>query len=643
MRAARPARSSGAGRRGGRRRPAAATATAPSSIRSRSRSTRAPLGGGDRRGRRRAGRHRRRRPRTPGQPFPMVVDTGTPLTLLRGPRRPGRRDRAGGLRSARLARSTRPRRRARRRSAASACCACRCSRSATAASLPGGVLGGDILRALLGRAALRRGLRAGRDGALLVDDLLGAPRRGPRLPGGRRLRGDPLLALRRRRGRPPRAIPTSSASAGRWCCRRRASCCAACAVPDAFSPDLPLRDHVLQGGRRRSSGRRASISSLMLATGVGPLVLGQSAWERVQGQAGRPPARSEAADGAAPASRPGRSRSSPPGRRSRASRSSTSRPAPTTDPGPCVELARARRIEQVSYHTVMGLTPDACTLSRATPIRASPTRPRTAPPTWSWPAQIPVAVIADNEPLPAGAALRHPPGRARAGRPRRRGRAGARRAWSSTTSRRRRAPSSRASRSAPRDACWAAARCPRLPDAAPSTSASACRRTGSPRPARRRDADADADVAVAAVANADRAVVDASCYNAAMRHCLGHPRRVPEPSRDGARRAELAGSPCARRRRAGPDRPPPTSARAAPARVRVAIPEFQLEGSPPPALGIQLQDGFVLGLGPRRRRRCSIRPTRPRSWRGTPSCSAATPRPASRRSASCWTSATSCA
>jgi len=37
------------------------------------------------------------------------------------------------------------------------------------------------------------------------------------------------------------------------------------------------------------------------------------------------------------------------------------------------------------------------------------------------------------------------------------------------------------------------------------------------------------------------------------------------------------------------------SAQAAAGKVRVAIPEFQLEGSPPPALGIQLQDGFVLG------------------------------------------------
>src|SRR6185369_15955499 len=37
------------------------------------------------------------------------------------------------------------------------------------------------------------------------------------------------------------------------------------------------------------------------------------------------------------------------------------------------------------------------------------------------------------------------------------------------------------------------------------------------------------------------------------------------------------------------------TARAATRPARVAIPEFQLEGSPPPALGIQLQDGFVLG------------------------------------------------
>src|SRR3954471_16538386 len=39
-----------------------------------------------------------------------------------------------------------------------------------------------------------------------------------------------------------------------------------------------------------------------------------------------------------------------------------------------------------------------------------------------------------------------------------------------------------------------------------------------------------------------------------------------------------------------------SSAGPAAARVRVAIPEFQLDGAPPPALGLQLQDGFVLGF-----------------------------------------------
>ncbi len=38
------------------------------------------------------------------------------------------------------------------------------------------------------------------------------------------------------------------------------------------------------------------------------------------------------------------------------------------------------------------------------------------------------------------------------------------------------------------------------------------------------------------------------------------------------------------------------AASSAQARVRAAISEFQLDGGPPPALALQLQDGFVLGL-----------------------------------------------
>jgi hypothetical protein len=41
---------------------------------------------------------------------------------------------------------------------------------------------------------------------------------------------------------------------------------------------------------------------------------------------------------------------------------------------------------------------------------------------------------------------------------------------------------------------------------------------------------------------------------------------------------------------------PPPPAVPAPAKVRVAIPDFQVEGSSSPALALQLQDGFVLGL-----------------------------------------------
>src|SRR5258708_38483216 len=40
-----------------------------------------------------------------------------------------------------------------------------------------------------------------------------------------------------------------------------------------------------------------------------------------------------------------------------------------------------------------------------------------------------------------------------------------------------------------------------------------------------------------------------------------------------------------------PSAPPPPASK-----VRVAIPDFQVEGSTSPALALQLQDGFVLGL-----------------------------------------------
>jgi hypothetical protein len=46
----------------------------------------------------------------------------------------------------------------------------------------------------------------------------------------------------------------------------------------------------------------------------------------------------------------------------------------------------------------------------------------------------------------------------------------------------------------------------------------------------------------------------------------------------------------------GPGAPTPGAPSAAPAKIRVAIPDFQVEGSTSPALALQLLDGFVLGL-----------------------------------------------
>jgi hypothetical protein len=72
-----------------------------------------------------------------------------------------------------------------------------------------------------------------------------------------------------------------------------------------------------------------------------------------------------------------------------------------TDPGPCVELGRARRIEQVSFQTVMGLTPDACTQ----PCDNDPREPDKAQNSAAYlelTGQIPVAVIADDEPYLQG-------------------------------------------------------------------------------------------------------------------------------------------------------------------------------------------------------------------------------------------------
>ena len=261
-----------------------------------------------------------------------------------------------------------------------------------------------------------------RRGAVLDDDVLGAPRRRPRVPGGRRLRRPPLRARRRRRGHGEgrSRLPRAAWAAGPGADAHR--------VPELrgagrILADMPLRDHVLQGSRRRPAGDGRRFLALLLDTGVGPLGARQSAWARIKARLPTAPV----ADLGRPGSRPGRWRSP-------AIWSTIPRFAlvdletgAATDPGPCVELRRAQRIEQVSAQLVK----ERRRGSRQRPVRS---RATTIPASRKSPEQrrLPRAHGADSgrghrrrRALPAGPAVRRSPGRPRAGRRPRCGGAGA--------------------------------------------------------------------------------------------------------------------------------------------------------------------------------------------------------------------------
>ena len=191
---------------------------------------------------------------------------------------------------------------------------------------PGGILGGDILRRY--SVDLRFGAACATDAGLLHDDVLGAPRRGPRLPGGRRLRRDPLRALRRRRddGGGRSGLPRAARAAG--------------AVADAHRVPKLRRagrilarpsagNHVLQGGRRlpAGEGRRSRADARHRRRSAGPRPVGLGAREGKAGDGTRRDAERRA---------PGRGLAGPDRRHlvdaAASSRWSTTKPAPRPIP-----------------------------------------------------------------------------------------------------------------------------------------------------------------------------------------------------------------------------------------------------------------------------------------------------------------------
>jgi hypothetical protein len=250
----------------------------------------------------------------------------------------------------------------------------------------------------------------------------------------------------------------------------------ACAMADAFSPATGS-PRLSIGGCTTAASALCQASgvdlSLMIDTGVGPLVLAASAWQRVVAAAASalptpitlPPL---------PASPP-----DPP----LAPLYVASWPTPievllwasiprfalvnleagvNDDPGPCVELGRARRTEFVSYNTVYNAAADIC----GAKCDLDPNNAGVAQNSAAYleiSGQIPVAVIADEdqflqglrfEILPEGPELDGLVGASALGRAR------LELDYPSSPSR----AVFSCETDAPRGACWAAARCPQLPD-----------------------------------------------------------------------------------------------------------------------------------------------------------------------------------
>jgi hypothetical protein len=248
-----------------------------------------------------------------------------------------------------------------------------------------------------------------------------------------------------------------------------------CALADPFTPvtGSPRLSIATCQKAQDSVDQKSGVElSLMIDTGVGPLVLAASAWERVvaAGLSSKPTPVTLPDVPATPGASP------PP-----LYVASWTGPIPVLlwtsipryalvnleigtndDPGPCVELARSRRTEIVSYTTVTAPARQLC----GARCDLDPNNAGVAQNSAAYleiGGNIPVAVIADDEPflqglrfdiLPEGPELDGLVGAAALGRAR---------LELDYVSQSPRAVFS-CETDAPRDVCWAAARCPQLPD-----------------------------------------------------------------------------------------------------------------------------------------------------------------------------------
>jgi hypothetical protein len=248
----------------------------------------------------------------------------------------------------------------------------------------------------------------------------------------------------------------------------------ACAVPAAFSPVPDPANPIPQACCTSANALQQSTGvdlSLLVDTGIGPLVLSASAWNQVVANAaGRnpplplPPLPTSGTPSPTPLRVATWPNPIPVLLWAAIPRYAlvNLEAGPNNDPGPCVELARARRTEVVSYDTVMNPDLHVC----AQPCDLDPNQSGEAQNSAAYleiGGNVPVAVISDTDPFLQG--LRFdilPEG------PELDGLIGAQALGASRLELDYTASPSRAVFSCeagvPRTSCWAAARCPQLPD-----------------------------------------------------------------------------------------------------------------------------------------------------------------------------------
>jgi hypothetical protein len=165
----------------------------------------------------------------------------------------------------------------------------------------------------------------------------------------------------------------------------------ACMDPVAFDPATAAREQCCTRGAEVPIVTGVDMS-LLIATGVGPLVLGQSAWMRLAATFATAPAMAPGPLNIATWPTPIDALWTTIPRFALVNLEAGS----AADPGPCIELGRARRIEWVSWQTVNNPSANIC----FQPCDTDPREPDLAQNSAAYidlGGAIPVAVIADDE------------------------------------------------------------------------------------------------------------------------------------------------------------------------------------------------------------------------------------------------------